>query len=139
MLSQELEQVLNKASLRITKARLFVLAQLTASKWALAHKELEESAPKELDRVTIYRTLNTFEELGLIHKILNEDGTAHFAMCAHTCSHSHHQDNHVHFHCSTCKKIYCLDDYNLNGVKVPSGFAVASSDLRMDGLCSTCS
>ena len=138
MSQHDLEHLLQEAGLKKTKARLYVLGKIADSKWALSHKELEDLAPKELDRVTIYRTLNSFEEQGIIHKILNDEGTSHFAMCAHTCDHHHHHDNHVHFHCSNCKKIYCLDDFNVSNISVPQGFKVKTSDLKLEGNCAEC-
>lgn len=138
MSQHHFEHLLEEKGLKKTKARLYVLEKISISKWALSHKELEDTAPEELDRVTIYRTLNTFEEQGLIHKILNEEGTSYFAMCAHTCDHHHHLDNHVHFHCLACKKIYCLDDFNVSNISVPNDFKVQKSDLKLEGTCSGC-
>ncbi|TAH16433.1 MAG: transcriptional repressor, partial [Runella slithyformis] len=35
---------------------------------------MEELLPNLYDRVTIYRTLKTFVEKGIVHKVLDEDG-----------------------------------------------------------------
>ncbi len=138
MSNQNAEKVLVNAGLKKTRARIYVLDKISASQWALSHKELEDNAPQELDRVTIYRTLNTFEEQGIIHKILGEEGISHFAMCAHSCGHKHHEDNHVHFHCNKCKKIYCLEDFNVSNITAPPKFVIQKSDLKLEGTCGSC-
>ena len=133
------EKILSENGLRKTSARLFVLESLSNSDFALSHKDLEEYSPKDLDRVTLYRTLNSFEEKGLVHKVLDEEGTSHFAMCSHKCDHHDHNDNHIHFHCQSCKKIYCLDDFDVKGIEIPTGFNIINTDLKIDGLCKSCS
>jgi len=137
-MNEKAENILSENGLRKTSARLFILQHLINSDFAVSHKVLEENAPKDIDRVTIYRSLNSFEEKGIVHKILDEEGTSHFAMCSHSCDHHDHQDNHIHFHCKTCKKIYCLDDFTLKGIEMPSGFSVINTNLKIDGLCKEC-
>lgn len=133
------EDILSKNGLRKTETRLFILNELSSSKSALSHKDLEENSPSGIDRVTIYRSLNSFEEKGIIHKVLDDEGTSHFAMCSHKCDHHDHQDNHIHFHCQNCKKIYCLDEFNVKGIEIPTGFSVMKTDLKIEGLCTHCS
>ena len=138
MNEEELENILKTNDLRKTKARLYILGIIKTSEWALSHKEIEENAPKSIDRVTIYRTLNSFEKKGMIHKILDIDGISHFAMCKHTCSTEKHIDNHVHFHCVSCKKIYCLEEYDLRSIKIPTNFIPLNTYVKIDGNCNTC-
>lgn len=137
-MNKEIENILSNNGLRKTTARLFILQYLKNSEFAISHKKLEEQAPKEIDRVTIYRTLNSFEEKGIIHKVLDDDGTSHFAMCSHSCDHHDHHDNHIHFHCQSCKKIYCLADFNVKGIEMPAGFSIIQTDLKIEGLCNAC-
>ena len=132
------EDILKEYGLKKTQARTLILECLQSKEYALSHKDLEEALSNELDRVTIYRTLNSFEEKGIVHKVLNEDGVSYYAVCQNNCDHHHHHDNHIHFHCISCRKIYCLSDFNLSGIKIPAGFSIKDTDLKIEGLCKHC-
>jgi Fur family transcriptional regulator, ferric uptake regulator len=130
--------LLQEAGLRQTSARLFVLDKFSNCEWALSHKDLEDHALKELDRVTIYRTLHTFESKGLLHKVLDSGGVAHYALCKSKCDSHQHIDNHMHFHCNLCGRIYCLTDFDPKLLMVPQGFKIETSQIKLDGMCKFC-
>eukprot|EP01037_Dinobryon_pediforme_P015117 gene15117-15260_t len=94
-----------------------------------------ESVMDDIDRVTLYRILNTFEEKGIIHKVFDLNGTANYAMCSSNCGENHHHDEHLHFNCTVCKNVYCLDDLELPALKLPNGFKSEGFTLYANGLC----
>ena len=61
MKSTFLEHKLNSKKIKPTAMRLLVLRQLVESKSAVSLSELENQFDK-VDKVTLYRTLKTFEE-----------------------------------------------------------------------------
>ena len=70
--------------------------------------ELENDFPKS-DRITIYRTLKTFEQKGIVHSINNGTGEVKYALCDEYCTAVAHTDQHPHFQCERCEKITCID------------------------------
>lgn len=126
-------------ALRQTAARLQVLSVLFAKGVALSHADIEEGVHGELDRVTLYRTLNTFEERGVTHRVMDDGGTAKYALCDHSCNDAHHNDHHLHFHCKTCGDIFCLDDHIGPQPNLPLGFLVEHIEVNVKGVCKKCS
>ena len=131
------EALLEKHHLKKTAPRLKVLSMLSAKKVATSQPDLE-SVLDDIDRVTLYRILNAFEEKGIIHKVFDLNGTANYAMCSSNCEENHHHDEHLHFNCTNCNNVYCLDDLELPDIKLPNGFKPESFTLYATGLCPKC-
>lgn len=135
------EQVLKTKKMRITQARTEVLGQFIHAPSALSHSDLEKRLGADFDRVTLYRTLASFLENGLIHKVPDETGTQRFAYCNHE-HHEHegeHVHTHVHFNCISCNRTLCLDDITIPSVGLPQGFTQHESVYLVKGTCSLCS
>lgn len=132
------EELLVKNGLKRTGARLQVLEILSGRDSATSQPYLEQVMGKVVDRVTLYRVLQAFEEKGIIHKVLDSHGTANYAICSDGCDAHQHHDEHVHFDCDNCHKIYCLESVKIPVPKVPSGFKVQHLNLIATGICSAC-
>ncbi|MCG9910154.1 MAG: transcriptional repressor [Flavobacteriales bacterium] len=134
-------EVLKNKKLRITPARVHVLDIFIREAAALTHAEIEKLLIDDFDRVTLYRTLTSFLENGLIHKVPDESGIQRFAYCNHE-HHEHsgaHSHTHVHFFCMQCSKTTCLDDILIPAIKLPEGFVQDESVFLVKGLCRKCS
>ncbi|WP_207424843.1 Fur family transcriptional regulator [Desertivirga brevis] len=131
-------QLLEKHELKKTKPRLSVLEVLTSRDAATSQPDLEQILGKEVDSVTLYRTLKTFEEKGIIHKVIDMNGTAVYATCKESCTEHEHKDEHVHFNCTVCYKVYCLEDFKLPEINMPEGFNPSSVNLVVYGICESC-
>jgi Fur family ferric uptake transcriptional regulator len=132
------EQLLERNDLKKTKPRISVLKVLASRKTATSQPDLEEILGKEIDRVTLYRVLKTFEEKGIIHKILDLNGTANYAACDESCTEHEHDDKHVHFNCTSCLNVYCLDELHVPSLSMPKGFTAANVALIVYGICDKC-
>ncbi len=131
-------EILEHNGLRKTAIRLRVLDVFLQSKEALSHALLETELD-ETDRVTLYRTLKTFEEKGIIHKAEDGTGVGRFALChADSCADHKHDDEHAHFHCEKCGKTVCLEQVIVPQVNLPEGFSGNSSHLIIKGTCEQC-
>jgi Fur family ferric uptake transcriptional regulator len=108
------------------------------SNGALAHGDIEKKTGEKFDRVTVYRTLQTFLEKGIIHTIPTVDNSVLYALCKDNCSEGHHHDNHVHFICSECGKTICLPEITIPQVKLPGGFLPHEYQMVVTGLCAAC-
>lgn len=132
------EDLLVHNGLKRTGARIQVLEILSNRNSATSQPYLENVVGKEIDRVTLYRILKAFEEKGIIHKVIDNQGTANYAICSGACSAHHHEDGHVHFNCSTCLRVYCLDEVKIPTLKMPKGFEIGQVNLIVSGICQDC-
>lgn len=134
----EIRDLLKKYQLSVTESRQRILNLFLKSNGALSHSDIEKKIADGIDRVTIYRTLQVFEEKGIIHNIPSSDNTIKYALCKDDCAEGHHHDNHVHFVCDSCYKTICLDDVHVPEVKLPKGFSPRESIMVVNGVCSEC-
>ena len=129
--------ILKRKNLSITDSRKKILSLFLDSKDALAHGDIEKKAGEKFDRVTIYRTLQTFVEKGIIHSIPTSDNSVKYALCK-DCGEGHHHDNHVHFVCSNCSSTICLDDIVSPAITLPAGYEVENVQVVINGICPSC-
>ena len=133
------EELLRKHRLSVTESRLKILNLFMDQPGALAHGDIEKKAGKKFDRVTVYRTLQTFVEKGIIHTIPTADNSVRYALCRDECSEGHHHDHHVHFICTSCDTTYCLDDVVTPELKLPKGYVAQQIEVLAKGICNECS
>lgn len=129
--------ILKEHSLKHTRQRVRVLEEIALDTVAISQPELEKKLGKEIDRVTLYRILNIYEDKGILHRIMDMNGTANYAICSSLCSEEHHHDEHVHFNCTSCSKIYCLE-VTVPGLVMPNGFAAKVIQTTAYGICDKC-
>jgi Fur family ferric uptake transcriptional regulator len=130
--------ILKRHQLSNTDSRRTVLEVFLQSETALAHQDIERGTGERFDRVTIYRTLQTFIDKGIVHTIPTADNGTRYALCRENCSEGHHHDNHVHFICDACGRTSCLDDVAIPSVRLPQGYSVAKIDMVVNGICAEC-
>jgi len=130
--------ILKQSGLSITESRKKILDLFLETDGALAHADIEKNTASAFDRVTVYRTLQTFVEKGIIHQIPTTDNSILYALCKHNCEQGHHHDDHVHFICSNCDKTICLDEVTVPEVKLPKNFTKQQSAMVVTGICEDC-
>lgn len=134
---KSVEEILQQHSLKNTKIRNAVLGLLIQSTEGLSHQDLSKSLEVDFDRVTLFRTLHAFEENGILHKIIDLNGTAKYAYTSPENNKSEH--SHAHFMCLNCGQVVCLDEtFLLNEIKVPKGFVKKTIDVQVKGVCVKC-
>ena len=116
--------------------RELVLKVLSEQSAAISLADLEQKFEK-VDKVTLYRTLKTFEENKLIHSIDDGTGSVKYALCKETCQ-CHPEDLHVHFLCTKCKQTYCLTDIPVPSVNLPTRFTLETINMVVKGICVNC-
>ena len=143
---EKVTTILKNNNLRITPAREQVLEFLMNKEHTVNSLTIERQFP-DIDRVTIYRTLQTFLECKIIHKIIDEGSTPGFAVDlsllrekkmnsqeAQTLNNA----EHIHFKCNNCGNTYCIDEHFFPPIKLPEGFKVESTVLIVRGHCKNC-
>jgi Fur family ferric uptake transcriptional regulator len=131
--------ILRRNRLSVTGSRQKILNLFLANTSALAHADIEHKAGEKFDRVTVYRTLQTFVEKGIIHTIPTPDNSIKYALCKQDCFEGHHHDNHFHFVCSACGITQCLEDFIMPAVKLPKDYTATNVEIVINGLCRSCS
>ncbi len=131
------DAILEEHGLKKTRLRHAVLSILVDTDKGLSHQDISKALDIDFDRVTLFRTLHSFEETGILHKIIDPNGTAKYAYSAPEKDEKEH--SHAHFICLKCEHIFCLDDiFPLQSVKVPKGFKKSTLDVQVKGWCKDC-
>jgi Fur family transcriptional regulator, ferric uptake regulator len=131
------DNVLKDFKLRSTATRQDVLRIFLSVDHALSHSDIEKEISDQYDRVTVYRTLKTFLDKGLIHKVLDDEGLLKYALCKEACTAARHRHDHVHFKCNNCGQTSCLE-VQIPSVKLPRGFNAKTLNLLIQGICNNC-
>ncbi|MFI5188396.1 MAG: Fur family transcriptional regulator [Chitinophagales bacterium] len=134
----EVDDILRRNGLSVTVSRKKILNLFLNVPGALAHGDIEKKAGEKFDRVTVYRTLQTFVEKGIIHLIPTTDNSVRYALCKNNCTEDHHQDNHVHFTCLQCDTTLCLEEVLIPEIRFPKGFSAHEMQVVVKGTCKDC-
>lgn len=135
-------EILHKYGLKVTATRIRVLDVLINSPVALSHSDIIGLIDDPMiDKVTVYRTLNAFTTQGLTHKVANEDRNWLYALYFHNSNQPATSDDHAHFICRQCERIYCMPITSMNpkpDVREIGGFVITSHEHRIHGVCPEC-
>ncbi|HXI01168.1 MAG TPA: hypothetical protein VNI52_12950 [Sphingobacteriaceae bacterium] len=110
-MDKNIEEKLLEKKINPTAMRLLVLDFMLQQKGALSLTDIEKGlAPA--DRITIYRSLKSFEEHGLVHSIDDGTGAPKYALCVDDCDTVAHHDLHVHFHLQYLPRDFLSTQYH---------------------------
>ena len=132
--NSSLKLVLKNANLRCTPARFDILDVLSNSDTALTQKQVTDLLKDKYDKVTIYRTLETFLNAEIVHKAFFQEREWHFEL-ADRCG---RQQCHPHFACRLCGKNFCLDGISYPIIRIPANFESLQQKVLIEGICPNC-
>jgi len=142
-------RLLKQARLYCTEARVAILTVLQKATGPLRQDQIgrqvadraskgpryEASHLGSLSKVTVYRTLESLVEAGLVHRAFMHNRTWHFELADH-CS---ERQCHPHFTCIRCGVTQCMTDISLPLAQIPrKGFVISRQQVRLEGLCPAC-
>lgn len=133
---KDADNKLTSRDIKPTAMRELVFDILAEQKTAISLSDLEQQFHKS-DKVTLYRTLKTFEEKKLIHSIDDGTGAVKYALCKETCQ-CHPEELHVHFFCSKCQHTFCLNDIPIPSISLPVNFELQTINMVVKGICANC-
>jgi Fur family ferric uptake transcriptional regulator/Fur family zinc uptake transcriptional regulator len=138
MLNREyIKKTLKTFGIRPTKARILICEALMMIGQPVSHGDLQTNVLlSEINRVTLYRSLNVLVEAGIVHKVLGIDGRWYF--CIHELDEPGCPGGHPHFYCLKCGNMKCLRGDKLPFVEVPPGCHVEGKQLLVYGICEKC-
>jgi len=130
---ENLTTKLKNSNIRLSHQRLKVLEYLDNNRIHPTVDQIYNGLHDEiptLSKTTIYNTLNTLIEAGLVKIITIEDNEARYDI---------NTDLHGHFKCKACGNIYDfeidMDSFKIKGL---DGFKVFTRDVYYSGICSKC-
>lgn len=131
-----LKKICDDAGIKLTHQRLEIFRTLMASSDHPSAEEVHERLQAVLPTLaldTVYRTLATFNELGIVRKLhlMNERAL-----------YDANLTRHHHFICTRCKTVEDLSWDDFDGASLPEAVQalgqVQSRHLELHGVCNTC-
>ncbi|MBN2512022.1 MAG: transcriptional repressor [Sedimentisphaerales bacterium] len=111
-----------------------MLGAMLEAKEPLSREQIARRMGENANKVTLYRTLHSLVEAGIVHTALIRNRVQLYEPSAHCSEHL----CHPHFVCRGCHKTICLTEITPPTVDLPDGFRLERQQLQMEGLCSTC-
>jgi Fur family ferric uptake transcriptional regulator len=140
--STSLEDRIREAGLKLTPARLKVLELLDHHRCLMSVDEVVETLTKKtrkkVDWTTVYRTLLSFSETGLVTGTLLEDGVMRYEYKCDAPGDSHH---HHHVICKKCGRISPIEACEIKAIEAQvarMGFSELTHRLEFSGICRAC-
>ena len=137
MNKSQIRTLLQKRSLKATSNRLNLLTKMANFGSAMSYSAIQKQL-QPIDRVTLYRTIETLKEKGIIHKAFQENNEIYYAICGNSCAEDHHHHEHVHFRCTKCNTISCEDLNNSLEISIPN-HQIFKVSINVEGVCGVCS
>lgn len=130
---------LQKNGYKITRPRAVIISALDKSKNPYNPYELSsylESCGEKVDTVTIYRVLELFLQLNLVHKVDNK----YIACSEFSCT--NHKHCHHQFICNQCKGVSEIHVNDASFIKKLSQsypqISITEHRFQFSGLCKSC-
>lgn len=131
--------ILREKKLKATPFRKEVLTLFLENEHALSVQDIEDRLI-DFDRTTLYRTIKSFINKGVVHEIVMPGGVQKLALCSSVCAHDSgiHEHHHVHFQCRKCQETFCVEIDVLPQINLP-GFIIEEKEIQAVGVCEKCS
>jgi Fe2+ or Zn2+ uptake regulation protein len=128
---------LSQQGYKLTRQRKAVIEVVAHAHTRLSAADVfaqAQQACPDLGLTTVYRTLEIFEQMGVIKRMHLDDGCEGFALASATHGH--------HLICSRCQETIEFEDCNvtvlLKRVSEKTGFTIQQHWLELVGLCPKC-
>jgi len=129
--------ILKNCGLKRTLGRVKILEILVGLDRPMTGKELlNRLGTDAVDPASVYRILNAFFELKVVHRIEGADNINRYAL-------NRGEDMHPHFTCRTCGKMKCLTMTTFPHIDIDmdfmeEGYLVERESISLVGLCPGC-
>lgn len=134
--NEQIEDLLRRNALKVTGNRVELLLAMRAHESAMPFSVIQDRM-KDMDRVTLYRTIKSLSERGIIHMAFQENDEKYYALCGGSCNHDEHHHDHVHFKCKTCGTVTCEQPISTIKLTIPN-HDIHSVTINVEGICTTC-
>ena len=132
--TETIKDELRAAGFKATSARVAVLALLRRHKKPLDVADIVAALPVTVDQATVYRTVRSLVESGLIRLVQLQSGVTHYELAA--------LPHHHHVVCEQCGLVEDVDDCVAEQVAMPRTKqfrTVTRHSIEYFGVCKECS
>ncbi|MFP4333297.1 MAG: Fur family transcriptional regulator [Campylobacterales bacterium] len=137
MRNRDIKELLNSVGIRYTDKKALILKKIEELHYDfnanLLHKEVAKTT--KIDIATIYRTLSSFKQKGLIREFLSSEGVVYEYV-------NSPKKVHPHFECKSCKNTICLDTLSFeDGMYLSTlakGHNIKHVSITFSGICQEC-
>jgi Fur family ferric uptake transcriptional regulator len=130
------EKLLEKSKTKKTESRQRILNFILDSKAPISANKLHKAIGGNIDLATVYRSLKTFTDKGLVRTIRTDDDRIYYEK---SCEHN---PLHAHFYCESCGNVECLKPFGFEESSLFMSMAkerdVRGVELVIKGRCKTC-
>jgi len=131
------KSIFKDKELRLSHPRLLVYRELSDSESPLTPQELYQCLLKKQRKIgltSVYRSLDLFESLGIVFKIIN-GSSVRYKLCQI-------EEHHHHIVCKSCGNVVELDFCDISDwsekVMESTGYQVIDHQLNFYGFCKSC-
>ena len=136
------EDILQDHGILSTDTRSKVIEYILRKETACSLKELQHALAitsrqeKPVNKTTFYRTIDLFEENGIVHRVDDGTGIAKYAISKHDSAEGKW---HLHFRCEVCNRTFCLPDPIPNELlSIGGNHHVKKVNMVLQGICEKC-
>jgi Fur family ferric uptake transcriptional regulator len=129
--------IFKEKKLRLSHPRFLIFQELSTAEHPFSPQELYQCLLKKQRKIgltSIYRSLDLFESLGMVFKIVN-GSTVKYKLCEL-------EDHHHHIVCKTCGNVVELNFCDISNwskrVMESTGYQVIDHQLNFYGYCKVC-
>lgn len=129
-------EIMRESGMRVTQARKQLIEAFMNSSKAMSLDDIYQLlSDSSYDQVTLYRNLEAFDKLGILHRIQNEEGRDLFLL----------NPEKKHYHVILCRQCHRTDEiksctvHQLEAFAESKGFQNISHVLELYGTCEECS
>ncbi len=137
MKSSQERTILEKFEIQPTQNRQTILSIFLKNSGPLDTQFILDELNKKktnMDRVTVFRTINSFVDSKLLNKLEFNEGKSRYELTT--------QKHHHHLICNTCDVVVCVDECGISEVEKrieqEAGFKTATHRVEFFGICRNC-
>ncbi|MCT4661969.1 MAG: transcriptional repressor [Tissierellales bacterium] len=141
-LVENLKETLKKREYKLTTQRKIIFDVFVENDDAhLSPEEIydivKDNHP-EIGLATVYRTLQIFDEIGIVKKMNFNDGCSRYELMDEDES-----EHHCHLICTKCSRVIEIDDKDLENIsdviENEEEYAIKEYNIKFFGVCKECS
>jgi len=133
----DIAELLKNKGLKKTNARVKISSILSQSVQPLSEKEIKKKMGNEYDRITFYRTVQVLIKADIIHRIIVDNTQIKYAFTKDD-KNELDKTEHIHFYCTQCHKLICLEDVLVQYYELPKGYIQSECAVLIKGICKNC-
>ena len=127
------EELLEKKGIKASHQRLKILDYLANNPVHPTADKVLEALKDEmptLSKSTVYKTLNTFVEKGVLRELTIEVNEIRY---------EYNLQDHGHFKCNECGKVFDFSySFDVDNIEELKGFRIDDKNIYLKGLCKEC-